>query len=149
MFMESNRITQKKASFTVEAVFVMTITIWILLGMCYLTLYVHDKTVVCSLLHNFIQIQTERGQTEKAAEMSSQLKEELETDLFISDIKWVKVEKEFLALRAEVSCQAEVHVPFIKMMLSSKWANTAKVSHPTLSAPEYLWDSLVAEEVVK
>ena len=39
----------KKASFTVEAAFIFSIAIWILFSICYLSMYVHDRTAVYSL----------------------------------------------------------------------------------------------------
>lgn len=142
-------MSQKKASFTVEAVFVMTITIWILLSMCYLTLYIHDKTVLYSIAHDFIEMETERGEKRETAELSSCLKEELESYLLISEIRSVKIQKRYLGLQAEVCFQITAHVPFMRDLFPGNGGKTVGISHQTLSAPEYMWDSQMAEEVVK
>ena len=39
---------RKEGSFTVEATFVVTITLWIIFALCYLSLFSHDQAVLYS-----------------------------------------------------------------------------------------------------
>ena len=43
-----------KASFTVEAVFVVSICIWVLVALCYGGLYVHDRAVMVSDVNSIV-----------------------------------------------------------------------------------------------
>ncbi len=149
MFMEIIGIGHKKASFTVEAVFVMTITVWILLSLCDLALYMHDKTVLCTITHDFMERETGHGEKRGTSELSSCLKEELETHLLISEIKTVNIKQRFLELRAEVRFRITAHLPFVRDLYNGNGWKTVEISHQTLSAPEYMWDSQMAEGVIK
>ena len=51
----------KKASFTVEAAFIFSIVIWILFSICYLSMYVHDRTAVYSLGQHYLEMALENG----------------------------------------------------------------------------------------
>ena len=51
--MENIQLKIRKASFTVEAVFVVTIVIWIVAAICYLSVYSHDEVALYTLTQNF------------------------------------------------------------------------------------------------
>ena len=50
----------KEASYTVEAVFVGCITIWVILALLYSSFYIHDRMIVGSEIGNRIDCGSER-----------------------------------------------------------------------------------------
>ena len=52
----------KEASYTVEAVFVGCITIWVILALLYSSFYIHDRMILGSEIGNRIECGSERGE---------------------------------------------------------------------------------------
>ena len=56
----------KEASYTVEAVFVGCITIWVILALLYSSFYIHDRMILGSEIGNRIECGSERGGTDSS-----------------------------------------------------------------------------------
>lgn len=52
----------KEASYTVEAVFIGCITIWVILALLYSSFYIHDRMILGSEIGNRIECGSERGE---------------------------------------------------------------------------------------
>lgn len=139
----------KKASFTVEAAFVMTITVWVLFSICYVSLYAHDRTVIGSMTHQYIEMETEKGEKRGMAESAANLKKQLQSRLFITEIQSVRTKNEFWAWEAEVEFQITAHFPFVERLFTGEKGKKMVISHENISAPEYLWNTETVEKVVK
>lgn len=135
----------KKASFTVEAAFIFSIAIWILFSICYLSMYVHDRTTAYSLGQHYLDIALENASGVGEIELKEGLEEYLAEKLLICKIGRVYVKKGLISVEAEVSLLLTIQFPFVKELLTGREGKKIKLSHERLSAPDVLWDA----EVIK
>ena len=91
--MENIQLKIRKASFTVEAVFVVTIVIWIVAAICYLSVYSHDEVALYTLTQNFLELAAENGKQLKESEVQIGLREYLEEHLILSRMRRVGVKE--------------------------------------------------------
>lgn len=147
--MENIWLKTKRASFTVEAVFIMSITIWILLSICYLSMYAHDCTAIYSLGESFLEREVENGKECKEQEMVSALKDYLTEHLMISQIEEVSVKKKLLSVEGEILFCVDIHVPFLKNILTGEKGKRVHLSHEKIFPPYYMWDSEVIGNALK
>ena len=147
--MENIRVTVRRASFTVEAVFVMSITIWIIMAICYLALYSHDNAVMYSLAEHYVEQAVEDGKEWKESELQSGLKKYLQKHVMISQIDRVSVNRQVLSVKAEIAYHVNVEMPFIKTVLSGGHGATVCVFSKVLFPPYYMWDAEEIKDAVK
>ena len=139
--MENICLNGRKASFTVEAVFVINITIWVLMAVCYAAVYSHDRTAMFSMAEQYIEQAVEDGKKFTASDMETGLKQYVNEHLFLCRADSISVKKELLSVRVDITFHAEVSVPFIKRLLTGDKGRKISLSHELLFAPEYLWNS--------
>lgn len=147
--METIWITGRKASFTVEAVFVMSITVWVLAGICYLSLYSHDQTAMYSLVQNQLEMSVENGRECSETDIQNGLREYLQKHSMICRIDQVSVKKNMLSVQVDVRFHPEITLPFVRQLLSAEGGRTISCSHEVLFAPYYLWDSENIKDTLK
>lgn len=135
----------KKASFTVEAAFIFSIAIWILFSICYLSMYVHDRTMAFSLGQHYLEMALENGAEVGEGKLKEGLEEYLSEKLLICDLGGVHVKKGLASVEAEVSLLLTIRFPFIKELFTGRKGKKIYLSHEMLSAPDILWDA----EVIK
>lgn len=138
-----------KASFTVEAAFVMSITIWVMAGICTLSLFSHDQTAMYSLMQNYLEHSVENGKQLADSEIQKGMKEYLQEHGMICRVDAVFIKKDLLSIRADVTFHPEITLPFVRQLLSADKGRTIDVSHERLFAPYYLWDSEAVKNTVK
>lgn len=139
--MESIWLNRRKASFTVEAVFVINITIWVLAAVCYAAVYSHDRTAMYSMAEHVMEQSVENGKKFTVTEMEARMKQYMNEHLFLCRADRITVKRAFLSIRADITFHAEVRVPFIQKLLTGEKGRKISVSHEVLFAPEYLWSS--------
>lgn len=139
--MENICLNWRKASLTVEAVFVINITIWVLMAVCYVAVYSHDRTAMFSMAEHYIEQAVEDGKKFTASDMETGLKQYVNEHLFLCRADSISVKKELLSVRVDITFHAEVSVPFIKRLLTGEKGRKISLSHELLFAPEYLWNS--------
>ncbi|MCM1244545.1 MAG: hypothetical protein NC293_02745 [Roseburia sp.] len=147
--MEIIQLKNQTASFTVEAVFVMSITVWVLFAVCYLSLYAHDRTAVYSLGESFLEKTVENGKDWEERETASRLRDYLEEHLMISQVREVSVKKSLLSVSAEVLFCVDIQIPFLKKMLTGEDGKQVHLSHEKIFPSYYMWDSEAAEDILK
>ena len=139
--MENICLNGRKASLTIEAVFVINITIWVLMAVCYAAVYSHDRTAMFSMAEHYIEQAVEDGKKFTASDMETGLKQYVNEHLFLCRADSISVKKELLSVRVDITFHAEVSVPFIKRLLTGEKGKKISLSHELLFAPEYLWNS--------
>ena len=92
----------KKASFTVEAAFIFSIAIWILFSICYLSIYVHDRTVTYSLGQHYLEVAVENGAEVGEEELKEGLERYLSQKLLLCDIGKVTGEVKFKLYKGNI-----------------------------------------------
>lgn len=131
----------KKGSFTVEAAFIFSITIWIIFSICYLSMYVHDRTAAYSLGQHYLEMALENGADVEEGELKEGLEEYLSEKLLISEIGKVHVKKGLASMEAEIPLILTIRFPFVKELLTGQEGKKIYLSHEKLSAPDILWDA--------
>ena len=81
-----------KASFTVEAVFVVSICIWVLVALCYGGLYVHDRAVMVSDVNSIVN----RELIQRMSEDEGKSRKEINEHLYLLKIRQI-TKKKYLA----------------------------------------------------
>lgn len=137
------------AAFTVEAVFVINITVWVLAAVCYLSVYSHDRAALYTLAQNYIARSVENGKEFTEAGVADGMKRYLERHLFLCRIQHIRVEKRVTSVRAEITFYADVHVPFVKRLLTGSGGRKLRISHGTVFAPEYVRDAREIRRVLE
>ena len=66
-----------KASFTVEAVFVVSICIWVLVALCYGGMYVHDRAVMASDVNSIVNRELIQRMNEDEGKSRKEINEHL------------------------------------------------------------------------
>ncbi len=135
----------KKASFTVEAAFIFSIVIWILFSICYLSMYVHDRTAVYSLGQHYLEMALENGAEVEERELKEGLENYLSEKLLISHTGRIRVKEGLVSVEAEIPLLLAIRFPFIKEILTGQEGKRIYLSHEKLNAPYIVWDS----EVIK
>lgn len=137
----------KGASFTVEAVFIMTFTVWIFVSICYFSLYSHDSALIGSLGHNYIEMQMESEGEMKENILEKEAKRYIQKQLFICEIQDIAVHKKALSLDMEIHYRVDVRFPFAEKLMTGKAGKVIQFSHELLVPAHCLWDSEVAKNI--
>lgn len=141
------RVTQ--ASFTVEAVFVMSFVVWIVVGLCYYSMYSHDKAVIYSLSQDHLEKNVENGQDWKKEELEISLKKYIQEHMIIVDITDVSIIRNLRSLNADIEFDLDVSFPFVADLLYKLNGNKVKVTHELLFAPYFMLDGEAAKKVLE
>ncbi len=139
--MENHRMSWRRASFTVEATFIMVFVTWVILGICYLSLFIHDRTVLPSTGINYLAMCVEQEQMPGEAQMETGLMECLQDQMLLCKIQSVSVKKRALALEVRVRFKAQVSMPFVKEFLTGRDRELDTFSYPLSRPCNLMWDS--------
>ena len=118
---------RKEGSFTVEATFVVTITLWIIFALCYLSLFSHDQAVLYS-----------GGQRCLRENYSEQkCKEVMQKQLFILKIDDVDCNTNVLYRKLKVKAKIVMTAPFLSSQ--KEYCDEMQIENWTCS--KRLWDT--------
>lgn len=145
MLMENLRVNGKRASFTVEAVFVVSIVIWIVAAICYLSVLSHDQTALFSLTQNYVEQAVENGKEFTESGLGKGLMQYISSHMMLCHIHHISVKKNLLSVSVDIEFMADVQFPFARALLSAGHLRTTRVFHEVLFAPYYIWDCEAAK----
>lgn len=149
VWLKNVRMKSRTASFTVEAVFVMCITVWVLAAVCYLSVYSHDRTVLYALAQNYLEQSVENGKEFSKTDLESGMKQYIGKHLFLCRIEKIRVEKKVMSVSAEITFYADVNIPFARKLLTGDRGRNINLSHGVLFAPNYMRDSTEIKRALK
>ena len=118
---------RKEGSFTVEATFVVTITLWIIFALCYLSLFSHDQAVLYS--------SGQRCLRETYSE--KKCKEVMQKQLFILKIDDVDCNTNVLYRKLKVKAKIVMTAPFLSSQ--KEYCDEMQIENWTCS--KRLWDT--------
>ena len=110
----------KEASYTVEAVFVGCITIWVILALLYSSFYIHDRMILGSEIGNRIESGSERGEWSVSEKEENNLCRLLNEKLFLMKINQVSLTKKIASVRADVRYSLPISLSEIKALFITK-----------------------------
>lgn len=132
----------KKASYTVEAVFVCSICIWVLLALMYGSFYIHDRMILGSLTSERAAEHFQRGEQPVSVQWENEMKKELSDALFLMQIQEVEAKKNPICVRVQVKYRLPISVSAIKALFSVKGKGDTYLCVRELAKPmEYRWDA--------
>lgn len=143
--MENLRQRLVIGSFTVEATFVIPISIWIVVLVCYLAMYAHDETVLVSLGHNYLEMAFENGENPSVSSLETNMQKYLQKHLLIGQVDEVAVKKTGWSVCASFTYQSKVSESFIKKLLTGKEGRKVSVSRERFLPAERMWESEIFE----
>lgn len=139
--MQNIRVTCLRASFTVEAAFVMSIVIWVVIAVCYLAMFTHDETALYSLGQNYLEMSLENGAEYEETEWQQELRRYVGRHLFITEIKNVSIQKKLMSVKADITFGTSVKFPLIGNLYEGKNGGKVSLSHEVLLPAEFMWSS--------
>ena len=131
----------KEASYTVEAVFVGCITIWVILALLYSSFYIHDRMILGSEIGNRIECGSGRGELSVSEKEENNLCRLLNEKLFIMKINQVSLTKKIASVRADVRYSLPISLSEIKALFVTRETGQNFVFTKELIRPmEMKWD---------
>ena len=132
-----------RGSFTVEATFIICISAWVLVALCYGGMYIHDQVVVESETN----IVASRGIREEQKDLPKEIRDTLDKKLFFFQVKKVEESNLLNEKTIEVSYQIPVSFPLLKRLwMGKKKALTYKTVREKLTPALWKWDLEKEEE---
>lgn len=135
------RRMEKGGYYTVEAVFIVTICIWVVMALLYSGLYIHDRMVVVSEMNQKLAEKFQRGDGEAALEWQDEARQSIANKLMLMRIKKIKVKKGVLSAEMTVTYDLPVSLRGIKSLFSGgRPSMSLAVARELVNPVKYKWD---------
>lgn len=132
---------EKGGYYTVEAVFIVTICIWVVMALLYSGLYVHDRMVVISEMNQKLAEKFQRGDGEGTSEWRDKERRAIEDKLMLLRIKKMEVKKGALSAEMTVTYDLPVSLRGIKSLFGGgKQFMSLAVARELVNPVKYKWD---------
>lgn len=126
-----------KGSFTVEAVFVVSICIWVLVALCYGGMYVHDRAVMASDVNGIIN----RGLIQREDPDKGKVKEIINEHLYLLKVRQVTKKKYLTWYKVTAEYEVPVSFPLLKKIwLGNKQTGTYETEKEQVEYARIKWD---------
>lgn len=137
----------KKAGYTVEAVFVFSICLWVLLALIYGSFYIHDRMIVGSVTGEMAAERFQRGEKDISAQWEKEVKQKLSDALYLMRIQKVEAKRRLSSIEIEVKYKIPISISGIKSLFTDKNTRDIFVIQKELPKPmEYKWDADLLKE---
>ena len=137
----------KKAGYTVEAVFVFSICLWVLLALIYGSFYIHDRMLVGSVTGEMAVERFQRGEKDISAQWEKEVKQKLSDALYLMQIQKVEAKRGLSSVEIEVKYKIPISISGIKSLFTDKNTKDIFVIQKELPKPmEYKWDADLLKE---
>ena len=143
---------KKSGYFTVEATFVVTICIVVLMAVLYTGFYVHDRVVTEAVMQRQTTYWIHQPEEKKwsVERYKKKLEKEINKRLFLLTLNRINVEDGLITKTISVDCSLPVSLSFIKRI----WGGKSGTREETVKVMEiwparWKWDADAAKEVVK
>ena len=131
----------KKGYYTVEATFVMTICICVLMSLFYSGLYIHDRTLVRSEMNQSLAEQIQEG-GEMTPEWQANVKKSIISKLFLMKVQKLKVSKGLVSVDMTVTYELPISIRKIQSIFTGgKPSVSLTVTREIVRPAEYKWDA--------
>lgn len=131
----------KKAYYTVEAAFVVSICVWLLFALIYGGFYIHDRVILGSVTNEMTSSRFQNGREAVTEEWERNVKHELQRQLFLMQIKEVKGDKGLLDVKMQIHYSLPISLDRIRKIFLGDSKNAVFETARELVKPmEYKWD---------
>lgn len=135
-----------RGSYTLEATFVVTIGIWVMIAILYSGMYTHDRVILESTVNEMTYARLSANREEKTGQWRKRVKDTLQTKLFLLRIQEVKEKKGLMWDTVTVRYTLPISWKYMKKVLAGgkaqlEYETTREVTKPV----EYMWDAAVIQ----
>ena len=131
----------KSGYYTVEATFVMTICIVVLMSLFYSGLYIHDRTLVRSEMNQSLAEQIQEGR-EMTPEWRADVKKSIISKLFLMRVQKLEVSKGLVSVDMTVTYELPISIRKIQgIFTGGKPSVSLTVTREIVRAAEYKWNA--------
>lgn len=135
-----------KGVYTVEAVFVMSICIWILVGICYGGMYVHDRMILASVTNGETAAWLSRTDSAETKKWCEDLKKVLDKKMFLIRIRGVKANSVLSGKKVQIHYVLPVSWSFLKKILTQGKTELAyETVREDIVPAKYMWDREIVD----
>jgi hypothetical protein len=125
-------------SYTVEAVFVITISLFVIVSIYYAAMFMHDKAVILTVSHYHLDSKTQEES------MENSIKSGLEDKLFIAYVKNISFKSQLLSKQVMVDYSLTLSVPLLKKaLLGSDGEASVVIEHSLVDPVVMMWNTAV------
>lgn len=137
----------KGGYYTVEATFVMTICIWILMALFYSGFYVHDRMIVESEMNGVLSQHFQKGEGKITREWQEKIKAYMDKKLFLMRIQKLEIKKGLASADMCLTYQLPISLGRLKQIFSKgKSSLSFSVSRELVRPAKYKWDYDIMKE---
>ncbi len=138
---------EKSGYYTVEAVFIVTICIWVVMALLYSGLYVHDRMVAISEMNQKLAEKFQRGDGGGTSEWQDEVRKSIANKLMLMRIKKVKVKQGVLSAEMTATYDLPVSLRGIKSLFSGgRQYMSLAVERELVNPVKYKWDYDILKE---
>lgn len=131
----------KGGYYTVEASFIMTICIWVIMALFYSGFYVHDRMLVESEMNGVLMQHFQNGEGEIRAEWQEKVKEYMEKKLFLMRVQKLEVKKSLASVDMCLVYQLPISLKRLKQIFTQGESSLIfSVSRELVKPAKYKWD---------
>ena len=139
----------KNGYYTVEATFVMTICIVVLMSLFYSGLYIHDRTLVRSEMNQSLAEHFHKS-GEVTSEWRTKVKESIFSKLFIMKVQKLEVSKGLASVDMTLTYELPISIRKIQSIFTGgKSSVSLTVTREIVRPAEYKWDAMLADDLLK
>ena len=139
----------KNGYYTVEATFVMTICIVVLMSLFYSGLYIHDRTLVRSEMNQSLAEHFHKS-GEVTSEWRTKVKESIFSKLFIMKVQKLEVSKGLASVDMTLTYELPISIRKIQSIFTGgKSSVSLTVTREIVRPAEYKWDAILADDLLK
>ncbi|MCH5251556.1 MAG: hypothetical protein J1F22_01165 [Lachnospiraceae bacterium] len=132
---------KKGGYFTVEAVFVVSICIWIFAALVFQGLHVHDRVVIESVTNEQTAQWLSKGKEEKAETWKKKTEKVLESRLLLMKVNKIEPEDRQTKVIVKVHYTIPISLPYMKKILSGgSGLSVFETEREHVCGAKYRWD---------
>lgn len=130
----------RDAYYTVEAVFVMSICVWILIALCYGSFYVHDRLLLGSEVNERAADWISSG-GENAADWVKKQKTQIQDKMFLFRIQKIQIKKKLAAKKIQVIYTVPISWKNMRKLFTGENGQAEFITErETVHPAGYIWD---------
>lgn len=132
---------KKAGYYTVEATFIMSVCVWIIVALCYGGFYVHDRIVLESQTNEETAQWLAAENPLSSSSWEKEMKKQWDRQLLLMNIQSVKANNKIMYEKVTVTCELAISFPLLKKILTKNKNQVLQVITREMVVPaKYKWD---------
>ena len=136
-----------RGSYTVEAVFIMTICVWIFMGIFYCGFYVHDRIILSSVTNESTAMWLNSAENISEKKWKQELLSELEEKLFLIQINEISSQKGIGSKKVKIRYSLPISWIFLRrILMGGENSSVYQTTRENIEPAESMWDAQIVRE---